>query len=73
MSGVPATIGILDGVAHVGFDPDDLIRLVSTVGHENTLKLSRRDLSYACGLVKLPISPNYLGNSVLIDNKETSR
>ena len=57
ISGVPATIGILEGVAHVGLDPDNLTRLISAAGHENTLKLSRRDLSYACGLVKLPNFP----------------
>lgn len=50
IAGIPATIGILDGVAKVGFDPEELIRLVSTAGHKDTLKLSRRDLSYACGL-----------------------
>lgn len=49
--GVPATIGILDGVARVGLDPEELIRLVSSSGKENLLKVSRRDLSMACGLV----------------------
>lgn len=48
--GVPATIGIIDGVARVGLDPEELIRLASSAGKENTLKLSRRDLSYVCGL-----------------------
>ncbi|KAF2012231.1 hypothetical protein BU24DRAFT_397180 [Aaosphaeria arxii CBS 175.79] len=48
--GVPATIGILDGVARVGMSAEELIRLASSAGKENTLKLSRRDLSYVCGL-----------------------
>ncbi|KAF2807971.1 uncharacterized protein BDZ99DRAFT_535843 [Mytilinidion resinicola] len=48
--GVPATIGILDGIACVGMDPEELIQLTSSAGHENTLKLSRRDLGFACGM-----------------------
>lgn len=47
---VPATIGVLDGVAHVGMEPEELIQLISTAGHDNTIKLSRRDLSYITGL-----------------------
>ncbi|KAH7081848.1 Indigoidine synthase A like protein-domain-containing protein [Paraphoma chrysanthemicola] len=48
--GVPATIGILDGVARVGMDPEELIKLASSAGQATTLKLSRRDLSYVGGL-----------------------
>jgi pseudouridine-5'-phosphate glycosidase/pseudouridine kinase len=47
---VPATIGILDGVARVGMDPEELIKLASSAGSSTTLKLSRRDLSYVGGL-----------------------
>ena len=47
---VPATIGILDGVARVGLDADELVRLTQSAGQSTTLKLSRRDLSYVCGL-----------------------
>jgi len=50
--GVPATIGILEGVARVGLEAEELIRLVSSAGHSETLKLSRRDLGFACGLVR---------------------
>ncbi|OJD37054.1 uncharacterized protein BKCO1_800030 [Diplodia corticola] len=50
MGGVPATIGILDGVARVGLDPEELIRIAASAGKEDTLKVSRRDLAYACGL-----------------------
>lgn len=47
--GVPATIGILDGVARVGFGADELFRLVSSAGNPDTLKISRRDLGFALG------------------------
>ncbi len=40
----PATIAMLDGVAHVGLEPDELDRLVATDG---ALKLSARDLPVA--------------------------
>ena len=52
--GVPATIGIIDGVARVGMSPEELIQLTSSAGHENTLKISGRDLGFVCGLVLLP-------------------
>lgn len=39
----------MDGVARVGLDPEELIRLASSAGQANTLKLSRRDLGYVCG------------------------
>ena len=48
--GIPATIGVLDGIARVGFDKNELKRLVSSAGNEGTLKLSRRDLAFACSL-----------------------
>ncbi|KAL2033510.1 hypothetical protein VTO58DRAFT_104224 [Aureobasidium pullulans] len=48
--GVPATIGILDGVARVGLDAEEVIRLAGAAGKSDTLKISRRDLGFACGL-----------------------
>ncbi|KAG8629405.1 hypothetical protein KVT40_003270 [Elsinoe batatas] len=48
--GVPATIGVLDGVAKVGLESEELIRLAGSAGHENTRKVSRRDLAFMCGL-----------------------
>ena len=48
--GVPATIGILNGVAHVGMEPEQIIELISTAGSENTIKVSRRDLGHITGL-----------------------
>jgi len=41
---VPATIAMIDGVVHIGLEPDDLARLASTDG---ALKLSARDLPVA--------------------------
>jgi pseudouridine-5'-phosphate glycosidase len=41
---VPATIAMLDGVAHIGVEPDQLERLA---GAESALKLSARDLPVA--------------------------
>ncbi|KAF2203898.1 hypothetical protein GQ43DRAFT_454125 [Delitschia confertaspora ATCC 74209] len=47
--GVPATIGIIDGICRVGLSAEELIKLASSAGQSTTLKLSRRDLSYVCG------------------------
>ena len=44
---VPATIGILDGVAKVGLGADELMRLESSGG---ALKISRRDFGFALGM-----------------------
>lgn len=51
--GVPATIGILNGKAHVGMQPEELIELISTAGSMDTRKISRRDLGYIGGLAGL--------------------
>ncbi|CAD0107668.1 unnamed protein product [Aureobasidium uvarum] len=48
--GVPATIGILDGIARVGLDAEEITRLAGAAGKPDTLKISRRDLGFACGL-----------------------
>ncbi|KAL3467446.1 Indigoidine synthase A like protein-domain-containing protein [Aspergillus heterothallicus] len=48
--GVPATIGILNGVARVGLRADELIELASTAEKKSAVKVSRRDLGYICGL-----------------------
>ncbi|KAL4814226.1 Indigoidine synthase A like protein-domain-containing protein [Aspergillus spinulosporus] len=47
---VPATIGILNGVARVGLLPNELIELASRAEKKDALKVSRRDLGYICGL-----------------------
>ncbi|KAF4162294.1 hypothetical protein CNMCM6936_002310 [Aspergillus lentulus] len=48
--GIPATIGILSGVARVGLSAEELIELASTAEQKDALKVSRRDLGYICGL-----------------------
>ena len=50
---VPATIGVVNGVARVGFKSDELDELAASAGRPETRKLSRRDLGYICGLVRL--------------------
>jgi hypothetical protein len=50
---VPATIGILDGVARVGMSSDEITALTSAAGKPETMKVSRRDLPYILGMVSL--------------------
>ena len=50
--GIPATIGILNGVAKVGFNAEELIELLSSAGSPTTAKVSRRDLGLVCGRVR---------------------
>ncbi|KAL4806459.1 Indigoidine synthase A like protein-domain-containing protein [Aspergillus unguis] len=47
---VPATIGVVNGVARVGLLANELVELASTAEKKNALKVSRRDLGYICGL-----------------------
>lgn len=49
--GIPATIGVLDGVARVGLSPEELIQLASAGGEKTAMKVSRRDLPFITGLV----------------------
>ena len=49
--GVPATIGVLNGIAKVGFEAKELKRLLQPSSHKKPIKISRRDLAYICGLV----------------------
>lgn len=52
--GVPATIGILGGIAKVGMSGEEIIELASTAENKSALKVSRRDLGYICGMVASP-------------------
>ena len=52
--GVPATIGILEGVARVGMSTEELRRITASAGKPETMKVSRRDLPYILGLVSHP-------------------
>ena len=49
--GVPATIGILDGVARVGMTTEQLRDITASAGKPETMKVSRRDIPYILGLV----------------------
>lgn len=49
---IPATIGVLNGTACVGFTSEGLEELTAAAGKPETKKLSRRDLGYICGLVR---------------------
>jgi pseudouridine-5'-phosphate glycosidase/pseudouridine kinase len=49
--GIPATIGILNGVARVGLSQGELVELASAAGKEETMKVSRRDIPFITGLV----------------------
>lgn len=49
--GVPATIGVHNGIARVGLDGNELIELAESSEKKGALKVSRRDLGYICGLV----------------------
>lgn len=49
--GVPATIGILNGIARMGFSAEELIELTAAAGKPETRKVSRRDLASILALV----------------------
>lgn len=48
---VPATIGVLNGVAHVGMSENEMSELAGSAHQKKALKVSRRDLGYICGAV----------------------
>lgn len=50
---VPATIGIVDGVAVVGLDVREMKYLCSQYGKSGVMKVSRRDLPYIMGMVHI--------------------
>lgn len=54
--GVPATVGVLGGVARVGMSAEEIMELASTAETKSALKVSRRDLGYICGMVCQRIS-----------------
>ena len=53
--GIPATVGVLNGVARVGLAAEELIELTASAGKSDTKKISRRDLAFICGLVILSV------------------
>jgi hypothetical protein len=50
---VPATIGVVDGIATVGLSNNELIKLASAAGKPETMKISRRDIPYILGMVRM--------------------
>ena len=52
--GIPATIGVLNGIARVGMQAEELVELLSKTGSKDTWKISRRDLGFISGLVMIP-------------------
>lgn len=51
---IPATIGVLDGVARVGLSAEELSDLASSSFQgKEVIKVSRRDLGYICGTVSV--------------------
>jgi pseudouridine-5'-phosphate glycosidase len=51
--GIPATIGVLNGVARVGLSEEELIELVDPPSKTELMKISRRDMPFIAGLVRL--------------------
>ena len=49
--GVPAVVGILDGAPTVGLLPGEVTRMVE----ESPRKVSRRDIAYLAGMVRIPL------------------
>jgi len=48
---IPATIGVVRGVAKVGLTNEELVTLAAGAGKPETMKVSRRDLPYILGMV----------------------
>ncbi|OBT78004.1 hypothetical protein VF21_03120 [Pseudogymnoascus sp. 05NY08] len=48
--GIPATIGVLNGVARVGLSEEELTELVNPSSKTELMKVSRRDLPFIAGL-----------------------
>ena len=59
---VPATVGVLNGVARVGLSSEELAELTASAGKPHTRKVSRRDVAYIGGMVHCPkIFANQVG------------
>jgi len=48
---IPATIGVLGGVARIGLTSEEIKTLAEGAGKPETMKVSRRDLPYVLGMV----------------------
>ena len=60
--GIPAVIGVLDGVPKIGITPTEVERMIQ----EGAKKVSRRDLAYLVGKVSL-LSPSLLSPVTISD------
>ncbi|KAE9382042.1 hypothetical protein N431DRAFT_552004 [Stipitochalara longipes BDJ] len=47
---IPATIGVVEGVARVGLTSEEITTLAAGAGKPETMKVSRRDLPYILGM-----------------------
>ncbi|PMD32773.1 hypothetical protein L207DRAFT_590466 [Hyaloscypha variabilis F] len=47
---IPATIGVVEGVARVGLTNEEITTLAAGAGNPDTMKVSRRDLPYILGM-----------------------
>lgn len=56
--GVPAIIGIVDGVPRVGVTPEEIVRMIED---KNVSKVSRRDISYLVGMVSAALFLSWEG------------
>ncbi|KAL8967307.1 MAG: hypothetical protein Q9197_005497 [Variospora fuerteventurae] len=63
--GIPATIGVLNGIARVGLDAEELIQLTTSAGRTATKKISRRDLGYGISGRKFNGGTTVAGTMVL--------
>lgn len=52
--GVPAIVAVVDGVPTVGVSPQTIARMVD---HGGAMKVSRRDIAYLAGMVRLASDP----------------
>lgn len=48
---IPATIGVVEGVARIGLTSEEITTLAAGAGKPETMKVSRRDLPYILGMV----------------------
>lgn len=69
---IPATIGVVDGVARIGLTNEEITTLASGAGKPETMKVSRRDLPYILGMVRT-LTTSRLENQRSRDSAGTCR
>lgn len=68
----PATIGVINSVAKIGLSDQEIHSLCSAAGKPETLKISRNDLSFILGMVRLH-SVHTIGETLLILSSRVSQ